>query len=302
MDAVVDQNQGILSPPGDTLMEHIDFLGMSQAELAECMGRPKEKINDIVKGREPISIATAVQLELVLGIPAGFWINRERVYRQALYKRHLQEVYRGHEAWLRLFPVQIMQDRGWMPKASTVEAQVEDLLKFFGVASPAAWKRKYLEAERAAGGRISLALTSNPESLSVWLRQGERQTLDQPIDPFDKNGFRRLVSTFQKRCDTTPCEVAQLQSTCAKQGVALVLTPNLPDAPITAATRWFLQRPLIQLSESFQNSAHFRLVFAQHSAHLLSLGKKNFFSEGLDGILPNADNREEALTSDTDLP
>jgi len=48
---------------------------MSQVELAERMGRPKEKINDIIKGREPITMATAFKLEKVLGIPASFWLN-----------------------------------------------------------------------------------------------------------------------------------------------------------------------------------------------------------------------------------
>ena len=80
----------LLSPPGDTIQEHIDFIGMSQAELAERMGRPKEKINDVIKGREPISEATAFQLETVLGIPASFWLNREKTYRKELYE--LQQV------------------------------------------------------------------------------------------------------------------------------------------------------------------------------------------------------------------
>jgi plasmid maintenance system antidote protein VapI len=43
--------KSLLSPPGDTIQEHIDFIGMSQVELAERMGRSKEKINDIIKGR-----------------------------------------------------------------------------------------------------------------------------------------------------------------------------------------------------------------------------------------------------------
>lgn len=64
--------KSLLSPPGDTIQEHIDFIGMSQVELAERMGRPKEKINDIIKGREPITTATAFQLEKVLGIPSSF--------------------------------------------------------------------------------------------------------------------------------------------------------------------------------------------------------------------------------------
>jgi addiction module HigA family antidote len=97
--------KSLLSPPGDTLQEHIDFMGMSQAELAERMGRPKEKINDIIKGREPITTPTAFQLEKVLGIPASFWLNRENNYRKDLYQLQQQEELSKEKAWLSSFPI-----------------------------------------------------------------------------------------------------------------------------------------------------------------------------------------------------
>lgn len=77
-----DLRLALLSPPGDTLQEHLDHIGMDQAELAKRMGLPKEKINAIILGREAISIETADQLEKVLGIPKSFWLNREKDYRQ----------------------------------------------------------------------------------------------------------------------------------------------------------------------------------------------------------------------------
>lgn len=57
---------------------------MTQAELAERMGRPLETINEIVAGKAMITSDTALQLETVLGVPASFWSNRERLYRDAL--------------------------------------------------------------------------------------------------------------------------------------------------------------------------------------------------------------------------
>jgi len=38
---------------------------MSQSELAERMGRTPSKINDLISGKEPITVATALQLEKV---------------------------------------------------------------------------------------------------------------------------------------------------------------------------------------------------------------------------------------------
>jgi len=54
---------------------------MTQMELAERSGRPLKTINEIVKGKTAITPETAIQLERVLGIPARFWSNRERHYR-----------------------------------------------------------------------------------------------------------------------------------------------------------------------------------------------------------------------------
>jgi plasmid maintenance system antidote protein VapI len=40
----IELAKSLISPPGDTLQEHLDYIGMKQNELAERMGRPKEKI------------------------------------------------------------------------------------------------------------------------------------------------------------------------------------------------------------------------------------------------------------------
>ena len=74
----------VVSAPGDTLLEVLEQRGMSQSELATRTGRPTKTINEIVKGKAAITPETALQFELVLGIPAGFWIAREQNFREAL--------------------------------------------------------------------------------------------------------------------------------------------------------------------------------------------------------------------------
>ena len=71
-----------VSPPGETLAETIRAIGMSQADLAERTGRSKKTINEIIKGKTPITPKMPLELEAVLGVPASFWNNRERHYRE----------------------------------------------------------------------------------------------------------------------------------------------------------------------------------------------------------------------------
>jgi len=71
-------------PPGQTLLEHLETLGLSQAELAERTGRPKKTANEIIHGKVAITPETALQFERVLGSPASFWNALEQNYRASL--------------------------------------------------------------------------------------------------------------------------------------------------------------------------------------------------------------------------
>jgi HTH-type transcriptional regulator / antitoxin HigA len=73
-----------VSPPGKTIADMLESLGMSQAELARRLGRPTNKLNQIIQGKNAITADTALELESVLGLPASFWLNREQNYRLAL--------------------------------------------------------------------------------------------------------------------------------------------------------------------------------------------------------------------------
>ncbi len=71
-------------PPGDTLEETIEALGVTRARLAERTGRPQNTISEIISGKAAITPESALQLERVLGVPASFWKNLDANYRQTL--------------------------------------------------------------------------------------------------------------------------------------------------------------------------------------------------------------------------
>lgn len=287
--------KSILSPPGDTIQEHIDFIGMSQAELAERMGRPKEKINDIIKGREPITTATAFQLEKVLGIPSGFWLNRENTYRKELYELLQQEELEKENDWLCAFPINEMKKLGWLPNTNEKHLLVDSLLKFFGVASPQEWEYIYIKAEVSVAFRVSLAHTQSPHAISAWLRKGELQAKEIEIAEFDKKKLKDALSEIKELAFLMPKNFTQrLQNLCADCGVALVFTQNLPKAPISGATRWFHNKPIIQLSGRFKTNDHFWFTFFHEVAHIILHGKKDIFLESVEGTKMDQEKEDEA--------
>src|SRR5688500_5032268 len=79
-----------VSVPGETLREILEERGISQADLAIRMGRPQKTISEITNGKAAITTDTALELELVLGVPASFWLAREARYREWLARSDQQ--------------------------------------------------------------------------------------------------------------------------------------------------------------------------------------------------------------------
>ncbi len=287
--------KSLISPPGDTIQEHIDFIGMSQAELAERMGRPKEKINDIIKGREPISTATAFQLEKVLGIPVSFWLNRENTYRRELYELQQQEEFELQISWLNLFPVNELRKINWLPETREKHLLVDGLLKFFGIASTDEWETIYTAKKVSAAFRISLAQTQSPHAISAWLRMGELQSKDIIMPSFDKKMFKDALQKIKELAYLMPNDFhTKLQQICAQCGVAVIYTQTLPKAPISGASRWFHNKPIIQLSGRFKTNDHFWFTFFHEAAHIILHGKKDIFLENVEGTVSDKEKEEEA--------
>jgi HTH-type transcriptional regulator / antitoxin HigA len=273
---IVNQYQpDLASPPGETLEELLEERGMAQAELAERTGRSKKLINEIVQGKAPISAETALQFELVLGVPARFWLEREQQYRESLARRDEAASLAAVTDWLKQVPVNAMVKLGWLERYQEPVDQLRAVLHFFGIASPEQW-----EASTAAY-RKSRAFASNPMAISVWLRQGERVAQQIACAPFDELAFRETLGRI-RGLTVEPLEVfqPQLVNWCAAVGVAVVFVPEIPHTHVSGATRWLApNRALIQLSLRYKTDDHLWFTFFHEAGHILLHGKRDVFLE-----------------------
>ena len=69
-------------PPGETILEVIEEMGMTRGELAEHMGMPGEVVEGIIEGKVAITKETAGALERATGVSTAFWMLREGIYRE----------------------------------------------------------------------------------------------------------------------------------------------------------------------------------------------------------------------------
>ena len=66
--------------PGEHLAEVLEELGISQYRLAQAIGVPPIRINDVVHCRKSVNVDTALRIGQALGMSPAFWLNVRRMY------------------------------------------------------------------------------------------------------------------------------------------------------------------------------------------------------------------------------
>jgi len=278
-------------PPGDTLLEVMESLGITQAELAERTGRPTKTINEIIKGKAAITPETALQLERVMGVPASLWNNLEQNYRTALARAAERERLEGQIKRLEGIPVRPLVRMKWVEEHSDPVSQLQAILSFFGVASIEAWQDLWGGVKRATAFRQSLAYQSDYAVIAAWLRKGELDARTIQCQPFDPSRFRDTLEEARGLTADPRSIPGKLVTLCAAAGVAVTFVPELPKLRLWGATRWLTpDKALIQLSLRYKTDDHVWFTFFHEAGHVLLHGKRTVFVENTPvGVQPTRD-------------
>jgi len=263
--------------PGATILETIEAINLSQKDLALRMGRDKAAINDLIKNKVSITEETAVRLENVLGIPASFWMNLDRNYRENLARIEEQKRLKEERAVLEQFsynPYRDLVKLGWVESFKDPMDQVKALLRFFGVHS-----------FRSLQDVVSVAFRKNekkecePLAIAAWLRKGELCSREIRTAPYDKARLTNALPALRKLSREEPAVYSKkIQELCAACGVAVVYLPHLPKTYVNGATKWLTsERALILLTLRGRKDDIFWFSLFHEIGHVLKHSKKETF-------------------------
>ena len=271
--------------PGELLQEEIEFIGMTQHELAKRMGRPPQAVNEIIKGKKSITHDTAIELENVLGIPAHIWINSQTSYDFTLARLREREQWaaQAKDGWLNQFPVNEIEKRGWIDRYKDRADKVGALLTYLGFASFDAWSKQE-QSQPVLGFRISENSKVSPGALSVWLRQGELEGRDIETDEYDERAFISAIKQIRAMTSDAPEDfVPKITKLCADAGVAVALVPELPKSGANGVARWLTpSKGLIQMSLRWRWHDIFWFSFFHECHHILNHKVQKVHIDGID--------------------
>ncbi|GII80070.1 XRE family transcriptional regulator [Sphaerisporangium rufum] len=277
-------------PPGETIREFLDELGMTQRDLATRLGLSAKHVNRLIQGVVPLSSEVAQRLELVTGMPARLWNRLEADYQSACQRLRMAKELGDAVPWLSEMPVRELVKRGVLPEApADGTSRVQQMLAFFGVAHLTTWRELY--GSPVAAFRQATAYEVKSGAVASWLRLGEIAARDVSCGPFNAAGLRNALPALRRLTGEPPAVIAPImRDICARHGVAVVVVEEITGARASGATRWVnADKVMLLLSLRYRTDDHLWFTFFHELGHILLHGRGETW---IDDSVPEDDPRE----------
>ena len=254
-----------VAPPGDTIKENLEVLGMSQAELAKRMGMAKENVNEILNGKSAITPETALKFENVLGMDADFILKLQSSYRIYLAEKKAKEIQKEEIQILNRIPYKEMVKKGWIEKAKSKLEYVQIVKQFLGINSLSDLDNVY------AFYRKSQAVRDNQYAVIAWLRKGEIDAQHTDAASYDEMKLKTSIPEMRKMTNMEFGKVRdKLTNLLAQCGVAVSYIPALKNSPVYGAVKWLKpERPFITMSLRYKTNDQFWFTLMHEIYHIL---------------------------------
>ncbi|MBI2120176.1 MAG: HigA family addiction module antidote protein [Parcubacteria group bacterium] len=268
--------------PGEFLEETLEEYSLSQAELSERIGISKKVINEIVKGKNPITSSTAYKLSKVFPISPDYWINLQKSYEAD--KARIEETARltiegenflprFKETYKELSLIGCASGLKWTQK--TFGEITSELQKFFGVDSLAYVEHKTMQFAFRKYERDNL----NPYTLAAWLRIGKNKAQKVETAPFSEDKLKAMLQELRSLSLKEPEEyLPKIEKLLAVCGVAAAYAPKMKNTHVQGACSWVAKdKVLLMLNTSKRNEGNFWFNLFHELGHVLLHSKKEVF-------------------------
>ena len=272
-------NSDLAIHPGEFLEETIEEIGMSQAELANRLGRPMQAINEIIKGKKSITSTTALELEDVLGIPSHIWLGLENEYQIVLARQEELKQMEEESTLVQNFPYVDLVSLGFVKATKKAVEKVDELKRFFSVAKlvQISHVKAYQPAFRVSNhGEIS------HEAIATWIQAARIKAKEIETEVFDKKKLKESLPELKSLMNLSDINesIIELQKVLNRSGVALVLLPHFKKTKVNGATFWLdSEKAVIVMSLRGAFSDVFWFSFFHEVGHIVLHPKREVFLE-----------------------
>src|SRR5579875_3619776 len=152
------------SPPGDTIKNVLEEQSVDSESLAHILEISSRRVQDLLDGSMPLTIAICERLSASIGGSVEFWMTRDGQYQADLARLAADE-------WAGQMPLREMRVLGWIDRPGNWIDAIEKCFGFFGVNDLASWESTQNTSRARTRFRASRTVEANDYAVAAWLRQ-----------------------------------------------------------------------------------------------------------------------------------
>ena len=261
----------MLPHPGETLMELLDTYGMSQLELSQRIGYTPKHINEVCKGKKPITPDMAIRLSAIFNLSSAFWNNLQANY-DSEYNELINEqtVTEDELAILKEVPINELISYGYLVNVNSKNKRATVLLlrKFFRV-SELTFITNVLDNTVSAYRKADKEI--NRIKLATWIAMGLSAYRPSP-NRLDVERPKKELPYLKKQILEKDINVAisnltQILDNC---GITFKVLHHLKNVPVQGYIRNINDNILLNLTIRNKYSDIFWFTFFHEIGHILS--------------------------------
>ncbi|MFO7939829.1 MAG: HigA family addiction module antitoxin [Bacteroidales bacterium] len=243
---------------------------LNQKELAKELGVKASFLNEIIKGKRPVTADIAVLLEKVLEIPADYWMKFQSQYEidKARIKEKNIARLKNIEIWKVIkeyVPVNYFKKLGYLQENLT-----EDILtikRIFGVESVDDLMSVYAR-NKFAFYRKSEELQVNEKNMFAWSSLALFEAKNQSVNTFNFENIGQLCVRLNKIFYENENTIEKVKSTLNQFGIKLVLIQKIEKTPVDGFSFWSENNPAIALTLRHSRIDNFAFTLMHEIAHI----------------------------------
>ncbi|MGO2103481.1 MAG: HigA family addiction module antitoxin [Psychroflexus halocasei] len=257
--------------PGTLIKDEIDAIpNYSQRTLAKELEVRPSFLNEIIKGKRPVTADLAILLEKSLGISADYWMKFQSQYEidKARVKQKNIKKLRNIEIWniikeyvpVRYFKKhnylidELTEDIKAIKKIYSVET-IDDLIDLFS-------------KDKFAYYRKSEKLKIDDKNMFAWSSLAQYEAKKQKANTFNFDNIPQLIVRLNDIFFENDDTINRVQMLLNQFGIKMLLIDKLEKTPIDGFSFWSNNNPVIALTLRHNRIDNFAFTIMHEIGHI----------------------------------
>ena len=257
--------------PGILIKDELDARpDLTQKDLAKELGVKASFLNEIIKGKRPVTADIAILLEKTLEIPADYWMKFQSQYeidKARIKEKNIARI-KNIELWnviKKYVPVNYFKKLGYI--GDNLEKDISVIKEIYNVDNVDDLVSVYA-TNKFAFYRKSGKLQVDEKNMFAWSSLSLHEAKIQNANTFNFENINQLCIELNNIFYKNKSTIDKVKSTLNQYGIKLVLIPKLDKTPVDGFSFWSGDNPAIALTLRHNRIDNFAFTLMHEIGHI----------------------------------